>query len=140
MITTDEKNTVEETLTDKIKKITDGLFYMSEDDAEIFPFVGDKVETITTKDILKANNSPDKTRTEVKDFDEFFNNLTQIQDWYGDEEKATAAKFTELKELLESDLKELKVYKIGKKNVDIYVVGLNAENIITGIKTKAVET
>ncbi len=127
-------------LAEKIKKITEGLYYISETDAEILPFVGNKVETITDEEILKENNSPAETRVEERDFTEFFDYLTKMQDWFGEKEKATAEKFAELKELLESNLKCLKVYKVGKIQLDIYIVGLDVESNIVGIKTKAVET
>ncbi|MEP7038396.1 MAG: nuclease A inhibitor family protein [Acidobacteriota bacterium] len=135
-----EKVTNENGLAENIKKITEGMYYTSESDAEIVPFVGSKVETITDQEILKENNSPAETPLEERDFAEFFDNLTKMQDWFGEEEKTTAEKFAELKELLESDLNCLKVYKIGKIQLDIYVVGLDSENNIVGIKTKAVET
>ncbi|CAN5192747.1 nuclease A inhibitor family protein [soil metagenome] len=135
-----KKSANENELKEKIKKITEDLYYMSETDAEILPFVGNKVETITDEEILKANKSPAETPVEKRDFDGFFDNLTKMQDWFGEKEKATAEKFAELKELLESNLKCLKVYKIGKIQLDIYVVGLDSENNIVGIKTKAVET
>lgn len=127
-------------LIEKIKKITENLYYISETDAEIYPFVGNKVETITDKEILKENNSSTEPPVEERDFTGFFDNLTKMQDWFGDEEKAAAGKFIELKELLESNLKCLKVYKIGKIQLDVYIVGLDCENNIVGIKTKAVET
>jgi hypothetical protein len=66
--------------------------------------------------------------------------LTEIQDWFGDEEKETAQKFARLRELLEKNLRDLKVFKVGKIQLDVYVVGLDAESKLTGIKTKAVET
>lgn len=136
----EEKDANENELAEKIKKITDGLYYTSETDAEICSFVGNKVEAITDKEILKANNSPAEMPVEERDFTEFFDNLTKTQDWFGEEEKAVAEKFAELKELLENNLKCLKIYKIGKIQLDIYVVGLDSENNIVGIKTKAVET
>ncbi len=40
----------------------------------------------------------------------------------------------------EKNLRNLKVFKVGKIQLDIYVVGLDAENRLLGIKTKAVET
>ncbi len=43
-------------------------------------------------------------------------------------------------ELLENNLKGLKVFKIGKIQLDVYVVGIDAEGKLTGIKTNAVET
>ena len=63
-----------------------------------------------------------------------------MQDWFGDEETATANKFAELKKLLEDNLRYLKVFKIGKIELDIYIVGLDVESNLIGIKTKAVET
>ncbi len=135
-----EKVTNENGLAENIKKITGGLYYTSESDAEIIPFVGSKVETITDQEILKENNSPAEAPVEERDFAEFFDNLTKMQDWFGEEEKTTAEKFAELKELLESNLNCLKVYRIGKIQLDIYVVGLDCENNVVGIKTKAIET
>jgi hypothetical protein len=38
-------------LTEQIKKAADGLWYMSETDAEIFPFTGSKADSVT-KDVL----------------------------------------------------------------------------------------
>ncbi len=139
-VLTDEKKTIDTDLTEKIKKITAGLSYTSETDAKIVPFVGEKVETITDAEVVRENKSPADTPVEERDFAEIFGYLTQIQEWFGDEEKATAAKFCELKELLENNLRDLKVYRIGKIQIDIYVIGLDSENNMAGIKTKAVET
>ena len=125
---------------EKIKEITEGLYYMSESDAEIHPFMGNKVEMITDEELLKENKSPDETPIEKKEFNDFFTYLTEFQDWFGDEERNTARKFGELKELLENNLKRLQVYKIGRIELDVYVVGLNCESKIAGVKTKAIET
>lgn len=130
------KNEFEE----KLKKITEGLYYISESDAEILPFTGNKAETVKVEEILKQTaNAADKP-VEERDFDEFFARLTEIQDWFGDEETAVAGKFAELKKLLEEYLKNIKVFKIGKIELDIYIVGLDFESNLAGIKTKAVET
>ncbi len=136
----EEKNTVENELIEKIDKITKDLYYTSETDEEIHSFLGEKVQAITPEEILKANNSSTNTPIEEGDAAKLFDGLTTLQDWYGDEEKATAEKFAELKELLETNLKDLKFYKVGTTEIDIYVVGLDSENFIVGIKTKSVET
>ncbi|HXG82908.1 MAG TPA: nuclease A inhibitor family protein [Pyrinomonadaceae bacterium] len=124
----------------QIKKITDGLYYMSETDAEILPFTGKKTQSVTSQEVLNQSKSDSNAAIEEKDFTQFFARLVKIQDWFGDEEKATAAKFTELKNLLEKNLKDLKCFKIGQIQIDIYVVGIDAENNLMGIMTKAVET
>lgn len=130
----------EDNLAQKIKNAADGLFYISETDAEIEVFDGKQAETVTKEEVLsQTGNSIDVTVVE-KSFDDFFAPLTEIQDWYGDEEKETAQKYAKLKQLLENNLRDLKCFKIGKIQLDIFVVGLDAENKLLGIKTKAVET
>lgn len=127
-------------LAEKIKNAAEELYYISETDAIIEVFEGKRAEAVTKEEVLsQTNNSSDKPVVE-KEFGDFFAHLTEIQDWFGDEEKATAQKFAFLKDLLEKNLRDLKVFKVGKIQLDIYVVGLDAENILLGIKTKAVET
>lgn len=127
-------------LPEQLKKFTKGLFYTSETDAEILPFVGKRAEAVTTQEIAAQTESKADSPIQEKDFTEFFRSLTEIQDWFGEEEKATAQKFTDLKNLLENDLRYLKVFKIGKIQINVYAVGLDAQSILTGIQTKAVET
>ncbi len=127
-------------LTGQIRTIAAGLWYMSETDAEIMAFAGTKTDTVTKENLLAQIDQPPESPVEERDFNEFFVRLTEIKDWYGDEEKATAAKFAALKDLLEKNLKDLKVFKVGKIQIDIYAIGINAEGNLAGIQTKAVET
>jgi len=127
-------------LAKQIKKVAEGLYYISETDAEIFPFIGNKAQAVTVEEILKETESAADTAVEERDFNEFFARLTEMQDWFGEEETAVADKFAELKKLLEENLKDIQVFKIGKIQLNIYVVGLDSESNLIGIKTKAVET
>ncbi|MGI8495300.1 MAG: nuclease A inhibitor family protein [Pyrinomonadaceae bacterium] len=124
----------------QIKRIVKDLYYTSETDAEIEPFVGDKSKTVNGESLLLQTGSAADSKIEERNFDDFFSCLTQIQDWFGDEEKKTSAKFSQLEKILKEELKELKVFKIGQVEIDIYVVGLDSSSILTGIKTKSVET
>lgn len=134
------EKTPEDLLFDEIGKVAEGLYYISETDAEILPFSGKKAAEVSAAEILKqTENSPD-SNVEERDFAEFFGRLTKIQDWFGEEETANARKFAELKDLLERNLRDIKVFKIGSIELNVYAVGLDGENILKGIKTKAVET
>lgn len=128
------------TLAEQIRKASEDLYYISETDAEIFPFAGTKADAVTKENLLSQTASKPDAPVEERDFESFFARLTKIQDWFGDEEKQTAAKFARLKELLESNLKNLKVFKVGLIEIDVYIVGLDSESHLTGVKTKAVET
>jgi hypothetical protein len=125
---------------EKVKELSAGLYYISETDAEILPFAGAKAEAVTKENILsQTNNAPDAS-VEERDFAEIFARLTELQDWFGEEENAIAAKFAALQKFLEENLKDLKVFKIGRIQIDIYFVGLDADGNLMGIQTKAVET
>jgi Nuclease A inhibitor-like protein len=134
------KSEPDEKLTERIKKAAEGLYYISETDAEIFPFEGTKTNAVTKENLLSQTANKPDAPVEERDFEGFFTRLTKIQDWFGDEEKQTAERFARLKELLEKNLKDLKVFKVGRIEIDIYVVGLDAQGNLAGIKTKAVET
>jgi hypothetical protein len=125
---------------EKVKELSAGLYYISETDAEILPFVGTKAEDVTKEEILRQTNNKPDVSVEERDFAEIFARLTELQDWFGDEEKATAEKFLALQKLLEDNLKDLKVFKIGSIQIDIYFAGLDADGNLMGIQTKAVET
>ena len=127
-------------LAEQIKKAVENLYYLSETDAEITLFIGGTAESVGKDVILSQTESAADAPVEERDFTQFFERLTAIQDWFGDEETETANKYARLKELLENNLRDLKVFKIGKIQLDIYAVGLDAENNLMGIKTKAVET
>lgn len=123
-----------------IEKATEGMFYLSETDAEISPFFGGPVETTTLNTILRQHEIENMNWVEEVSFDFFFPRLTQIKDWFGDKERENAVQFGHLKKLLETNLTDLKVYRIGKIRIDIYVVGIDDEGNLAGVKTMAVET
>jgi hypothetical protein len=134
------KSKADESLARQIRKIAEGLYYISETDAEVSPFTGTRADAATKENLLRQTGNKPDAPVEEREFAAFFTRLTKIEDWFGDEEKHSAAKFARLKELLESNLKDLKVFKVGRIEIDVYVVGLDSENRLAGIKTKAVET
>ena len=129
-----------QSLLSDIENANKDLFYTSETDAKILLFVGSQADAVTKENLLIQTKNESNPKVEEKDFTDFFDQLTKIQDWFGDEEKEIAAKFSALRDLLKNNLKDLKVFKVGKINLDIYVIGLNTEGVLTGVQTKAVET
>jgi len=135
-----DETAAEQSLTEQLKAASEGLYYISETDAEILPFAGSKADSVTKEEVLRQTNRQTDANVEEREFGEIFARLTKMQDWFGDEEKATAERFSALKDLLEKNLRDLKVFKIGSIDIDIYFVGLDAENNLMGIQTKAIET
>ena len=127
-------------LAERVKKLLENLYYISETDAPVSPFVGEKAEAVTKEELLRQTNNAADTPVEERNFAEIFARLTKIQDWYGDEETETAGKFGKLKEFLEQNLKDLKVFKVGRIQLKIYFVGLDSEGNLAGVQTESVET
>jgi len=135
-----ESNTEDNKFAAQAGKLSEGLYYISETDAEVSPFAGSGADAVTREEILRQTKSAANTPVEERNFAEIFARLTRIQDWHGDEEKATAAKFNKLKEFLEKNLKDLKVFKVGTIQIKIYFVGIDSQGKLMGVQTKAVET
>lgn len=131
---------MEKDIFNSIKSLSEGLYYMSETDAEILPFAAGKVSVLNKETFARQLGIKDESQIEERDFDAFFKRLTEIKDWFGDEEKATAERFQKLRDFLEQNLRSLKVFRVGRIEIDIYVLGLDDEGRIFGIKTQAVET
>jgi hypothetical protein len=123
-----------ENLRAEIEKSTAGLTYISETDAAVEPYAGGKADVVEIEHITTA------TRHEEMLPRDFFSRLTADRDWYGAAQKEIAKRYASLEKLLEENLRDLKVFKVGRIQIDIYVVGLDADNDLIGIKTKAVET
>jgi hypothetical protein len=123
-----------EKLLAEIEKSTAGLTYISETDAAVEPLMNG------TAKLVEAHHLTDRTRYEEMSADDFFARLTAEKDWYGQKEKDRAKRFAALEKLLKENLRDLKVFKVGRVQLDIYVVGLDADNNLIGIKTRAVET
>lgn len=135
-----KKITKNQTLNEQIAEIIAGLIYMSEVDAKIIPFSGRQTDSVTAESLLQQIGRTSDIRIEEKDFNEFFAPLVKIQKWYGEDERKMTENFIRLKELLKENLINKKVFRLGKIEIDIYVVGLDGENFLRGIQTKAVET
>jgi hypothetical protein len=123
-----------------LKKATENLYYISETDAEFEPFLGLTASAVTKEEILRQTGKSLDETIEERDFRQIFERLTKIQDWYGEEETATVEKFARLRKILLEKLRDLKVFKVGRIELDIYFVGLDEDGKLAGVKTKAVET
>jgi len=113
----------------EIEEVCEGLVYISEKDAPVTAYRSDEL-------VGKDESAP----IEIVSFDRFFDRLTTEKDWFGDIQKQRAEKFRRLKGLLEVNLDELRVIRLGKIQVDIVVVGCDRDGRLMGIRTAAVET
>lgn len=127
-------------MTTKIAMLCDGLIYISETDAPVIPFVGARAGAVSAETIASQGRFSFDAPIEEKDAHAFFGILTKSESWHSATDRERAKKFLELETLLEENLRDLKVFKIGRVRLDIYAVGIDAGGDLVGIKTQAVET
>ena len=71
---------------------------------------------------------------------EFFHDLIQDQEWHDADGKKTVEKYRNLLTVLKEHLTDVKVFKVGEVEIDIYIVGQTATGDWAGVMTTAVET
>ena len=91
-------------------------------------------------DIVQQTGHAQDTPSEIVELKDFFQPATQEQDWYSSAEKATAQKYQNLVRTIESNLSDVKVYRIGEAEIDVYIVGRANSSDLAGLSTKVIET
>jgi hypothetical protein len=142
-IANQQKSAVKSTkqIIQKLSQASAGLLMPSESD---YPFTvvsleGVNQENLTPQTVLNLmGHSPD-TLVEVTEVDYFFRNVAVEQEWHDRQQKQDVKKFQKLANILKSELNGVKVYRVGRINIDVYILG-TYNNSIVGIKTKLVET
>jgi hypothetical protein len=124
-----------------LQQAAEGLMYQSETDApwKAFAWPAAQGEPTGVAVRQQGRHRPNAPVAE-QSVDEFLAPLTQEQDWFGDEERATAAKYRTLLDAVKRYLKGPKVIRVGDRKVTVYVVGVATEGGWAGLRTTAVET
>ena len=126
-------------LIDRLKQKSLGLLWYSESDYPFETVYWENVDNIEEK-LLEVTNSIGHTRLQVRELDKFFDRVTEEEDWYNDEEMAECKRYQELVKLLKTNLKDIKVYRVGEVEVNCYILGKTENNAIAGLSTISVET
>lgn len=127
---------------DHINPLLTGLFYPSESDEPIEPVTCplSQPEPLTVSQIKDWLMLPPSVYVEEMPETEFWAPVTTEQEWHGDDEKATTARFQQLKKLGDDELTVRQVFRVGETEIDVYLLGRQADGQRVGLKTMIVET
>lgn len=117
-----------------------GLLFPSESDAPLTPYrwagAGEPTPAALREALALAPETPVETVT-ARDF---FAGVTEAPEGASAEERAQAARFHALVELLSGALADLRVYRVGAVDVDAFVLGRHPSGAWLGLRTHLVET
>ena len=127
---------------DHINPLLAGLFYPSESDEPIELVTGNlqQAEPLTTNQLSDWLGLPPSLPVAEVPETHFWEPVDTEQDWYGDEERATAARFRQLRQTLENELTVRQVFHVGETEIDVYLLGRRVDGTRAGIRTKIVQT
>jgi hypothetical protein len=119
-----------------------GLLFPSESDYPLTPYrwVGVKDTGPSPEALREAEGRPADTKVETRSLHELFDPLLQVEEGSSDEDQAVVARYRALVQLLEDNLKHLRAYRVGKIDIDVYILGQHASGEWLGLKTRVIET
>lgn len=125
---------------EKIRVASEGLLFMSESD---YPFEVVELDTknASVEDAIRRLSGKEAgTPIENQAPDYFFRNHVVTYPGEPESRAQTAQRFIQLKELLNTTLTNLQVYRIGSIQVDAFIIGQLPDGSYAGLRTKQVET
>jgi hypothetical protein len=128
--------------TEKVTPLLTDLLYPSESDepVDVVNCYLNQAEPLIVSQIKDWLMLPPSVYVEEVPEADFWEPVITDQDWYGDDEKARTAKFQQLKQAIEETLTVRQVFRVGESEIDVYLLGRQADGQRTGIKTKVVQT
>ena len=90
--------------------------------------------------LLSKGRYPDNTPIAIVSIDDFFGQATVERAWFDSRELTLVERYRNLRDLLETTLENLQVYRIGNIEMDVYLLGNTEDKKVIGVKTKVVET
>jgi hypothetical protein len=124
-----------------LRQAADRLTYPSETDAPWGTFAWpDATGAPAADEVRRRGRLKPNAPVKEQSVDDLFRPLVEEQDWFGESEKAEAAKNRTLRDAVTSALTDTRIFRIGTRRVTVFVVGRAKEGGWAGLKTTAVET
>jgi hypothetical protein len=124
----------------RITKAANGLFFSSEADYPLEPFVWTDTTPFSSEALYKLTTLPPTTPVTKEDIDDFFAPMLNPASGDSPQARKRMNRVLKLIRLLRQYLADLAVYKIGSVEMPTFIVGKLADGTIAGLRTTVVET
>ncbi|HEX8551822.1 MAG TPA: nuclease A inhibitor family protein [Abditibacteriaceae bacterium] len=118
-----------------------GLLYPSDTDAPFEPFFWPEEDPgpLTPQELTRLAGVAAETPVKTVRVETLFRPVTKQEEWHNDAEKMQIKSFENLLATIKATLDDVKVYRVGKTTIDVYIVG-STEGGYAGLKTRVVES
>lgn len=129
-------------LVESIARACDGLVVSSESDATISavsfrPISG---ATLSRADVLTLVERDPTSHVDELSLSRFFEPLGRRRAWHNAGDAEMAQRFRRLERLLQRRLTGVRVFRIGERSIDVWVLGRARDGRVVGVQTTVVET
>ncbi len=126
-------------LINQLNQTSEGLLWLSESDYPFETVYWENVDDINAK-LLELTDCTPERKIEVRELDSLFKRVTEEKDWYDDKEMAECKRYQTLVNLLKTHLSDIKVYRVGETEINVYILGKTKSGALAGLSTISVET
>ena len=124
----------------QLQQASQGLLCLSESDYPFEIVHWQEKNPIIEKKIRQNSEDNSNKTIEITTLESFFKSATREQDWQDRAEKEEVRRYQILVKLLQEKLNDVKVYRVGEIEIDVYILGKTKSGTICGLSTKVVET
>lgn len=124
----------------KIKEASEGLLYRSESD---YPFEMVQLKESSTsleQELIRSSTNVKDAKVEQVSLEHFFRNMIKVYPDASAEQEMMALKFKNLQDVLQHELQDVAIYRIGEVQVDAFIIGKLQDGTYAGLRTKIIET
>lgn len=124
----------------RLTGLCEGLFYISETDAEVIPFKAKGLQSIEPKELGQYFELTKTEMSEIGRVEDFFCRVSLVKEWFSKDQRDAARQFKKIEAIFTKELTETRMIRFGRIRIEIFLLGIDPEGNVIGIRTKAVET
>ncbi len=124
----------------RLKGLCEGLFYISETDAAVIPLIAKGLDSIEPKEVSEYFELAKTDKFEIENIEDFFSRVSLVKGWFSKDQRDAARQFKKIEAIFTKELTETRMIRFGRIRIEIFLLGIDPEGNVIGIRTKAVET
>jgi hypothetical protein len=127
-------------LVQQFKTATDGLLFMSESDYPFEIHEWENLSNIPPDHLKQLAGLPADTLIEETTVENFFRPAVRNYEGQSETARSTSARYRQLLQLIHDNLTDVTVYKLGRINMPVFIIGKTTSGNWMALSTRVVET